>query len=230
MNVAKKLFAESDVVLLVDDHEIVRYGMRLMIEALGCTVLEAATGEEGIDLARKHRIDLVFMDIALPGIDGITASSQLLQLDDKLIVIMLTALPPTSIPREILRTGEIGYMAKSSAADEIGHAIGQALAGELYLCPVVAEQLALENVAEQLALEKVELESVEQSPFENLSQRECQVVLLLIKGYRNREVGDTLRLNAKTVSTYKRRAYEKLGVSSTAELIKLATCWEYIEP
>jgi len=221
LNPTKKSFAESDVVLLVDDHEIVRYGMRLMIEALGCTVLEAGSGEESIELVRKHKIDLVFMDIALPGMDGVTASMRLLQADDKLNVTILTALPVGSVPKNILRSGVVGCMTKSAAADEIEQAIGRALDGQLYLSP---------SIANQLALDSIQHESGEISPFGNLSRREFQVVLLLMKGYRNDDAGDALRLSVKTISTYKHRAYEKLGVTSTAELMKLATCWGFVEP
>lgn len=221
MKPQKKPFSKSHVVLLVDDHELVRYGIRLIVEALGCRVLEARTGEESIDIVQQHRVDVVFMDIALPGIDGITSSLRLLQVDQNLNVVILTGLSVGPVPTALLRSGVSGYMTKASAAAEMEQAITKVLDGGRYLSPVIANQLALTSVQQKEG---------EDSPFDKLSQREFQVVLLLMQGHRNGDAGQTLILSAKTISTYKRRAFEKLDVSSTAELIKLAIFWGVIEP
>jgi two-component system invasion response regulator UvrY len=211
----KKTFLKRCKVLLVDDHELVRHGMRLMLEALGCSVFEADSGEASLDVARRKNVDIVFMDIALPGIDGFTAASQLLGENSKLKLIILTGLRATSVPRAILQSGISGYMTKSAAAEEIEQAIVKVMAGEFYLSPEIAEQLN----------EAGKKEDTEASPFAKLSRREYQVVLSLLKGTSNDDVGEQLRVNAKTVSTYKRRAFAKLGVSSTADLITLARHW-----
>lgn len=240
----KAPLTRSRVVLLVDDHELVRYGMRLILEALGCTVIEAGTGEESILLASTHQVDLVFMDIALPGIDGIKTSLRLLEADKNLKVIILTGLQSGALPKTVLQSGVMGYMTKSAAADQMEQAISKVLQGEIYLSPSIASQMALSSFAveepigpvqegpgelqaesSQLQAETGQVQDDAASPFSKLSQRELQVVMLLMRGYRNEAAGDTLCLNAKTVSTYKRRAYEKLGVENTAEMIKLAMCW-----
>lgn len=215
MTSRKKTFLKRCKVLLVDDHELVRHGMRLMLEALGCSVFEADSGEASLDVARRKNVDIVFMDIALPGIDGFTAASQLLGENSKLKLIILTGLRATSVPRAILQSGISGYMTKSAAAEEIEQAIVKVMAGEFYLSPEIAEQLS----------EAGKKEDTEASPFAKLSRREYQVVLSLLKGTSNDDVGEQLRVNAKTVSTYKRRAFAKLGVSSTADLITLARHW-----
>ena len=189
--------------------------MRLMLEALGCSVFEADSGEASLDVARRKNVDIVFMGIALPGIDGFTAASQLLGENSKLKLIILTGLRATSVPRAILQSGISGYMTKSAAAEEIEQAIVKVMAGEFYLSPEIAEQLN----------EAGKKEDTEASPFAKLSRREYQVVLSLLKGTSNDDVGEQLRVNAKTVSTYKRRAFAKLGVSSTADLITLARHW-----
>lgn len=207
--------------LLVDDHELVRYGMRLIVEALGCTVLEAGTGEKSIELVRKHKIDLVFMDIALPGMDGITASSRLLKVDGKLGIIILTGLHMMAVPKSLLQSGVMGFMTKSSAAKEMEQAITRVIDGEIYLS---------KSIASQMALASCQSVDSEESPFGGLSMREYQTVLLLMNGYRNGDAGEQLLLSAKTISTYKRRAFEKLGVSNTAELMKLAIGWGFVEP
>lgn len=211
----KKRFPKRCKVLLVDDHELVRHGMRLMLEALGCSVFEADSGEASLEIVRRRRVDIVFMDIALPGIDGFTAASQLLRENNRLRVIILTGLRAMSVPRAILQSGISGYMTKSAAAEEIEQAIVAVMAGEVYLSPEIAEQLS----------EAGKKEDTGGSPFASLSRREYQVVLLLLKGTSNDDVAEQLRVNAKTVSTYKRRAFAKLDVSSTADLITLARHW-----
>jgi len=218
----KKPFKESLVVLLVDDHELVRYGMRLIVETLGCTVLEAGTGEKSIELVRRQKVDLVFMDIALPGVDGITASSRLLRVDQQLRIIILTGLHMTAVPKSLLQSGIAGFMTKSSAAKELECAITQVLEGGMYLSNSIIRQMPLVSCHSA--------EGGEDSPFVDLSKREFQIVLLLMNGYRNGDASDQLLLSAKTISTYKRRAFEKLGVTNTAELMKLAMGWGFVEP
>ena len=221
VKVQEKPAVKNHTILLVDDHELVRYGMKLMVEALGCTVLEAGSGEKSIDVVRSNQIDLVFMDIALPGMDGITASTELLKVDRNLGIIILTGLRISAVPKGVLQSGVKGFITKNSAAGEIEQAISRVLGGEMYLSP---------SIARQLALSSFQASDGEGSPFAALSQREIQVVLLLLSGYRNGDAGESLYLSAKTVSTYKSRAFKKLGITNTAELVKLAMCWGFVEP
>ena len=221
MKEQKKPLANSHTVLLVDDHELVRYGMKLMVEALGFTVLEAGSGEKSIDVVRENQIDLVFMDIALPGMDGVTAATELLKFDRNLGIIILTGLRISAVPKGVLQSGVMGFITKNCAAKEFEQAISRVLDGEMYLSPSIAKRLALSSLQ---ATDGVV------SPFAALSQREIQVVLLLMSGYRNGDAGESLYLSAKTISTYKSRAFKKLGISNTAELVKLAVCWGFVEP
>lgn len=200
-------------ILLVDDHELVRAGIRLLIEnALPeAQIIEASTGLEGIEVQRTQPVDLVFMDIVLPGIDGISAALRMLNVAPATRVIILTGRTELVVPKALLNSGICGYITKSSAAEEIHNAIKASASGELFL----SRDLRRRHEANQLT-------GGETSPFDRLSSRELQVVLLLLKGYKTGVVGDALLLNAKTVSTYKRRAFDKLGVDNTADLIKLA--------
>lgn len=204
---------KQPTILLVDDHDLVRAGIRLLIQDFDktSTIVEASTGEESIEIVKAGNVDIVFMDIMLPGIDGVTAALRLLQLDSKLKIIMLTGRNESPVPRALVPAGVCGYMTKSSATEDIKSAIDAARQGQFYLSPDLIGHLDVES-----------WNSDGDNPFDRLSQRELQVVLLLLQGYKTSDTGDLLVLNAKTVSTYKRRAFEKLEVENTAELIKLA--------
>jgi len=201
--------------LLVDDHELVRSGLKLVFEAdvRVENVNVASSGEECVSYVREQRPDLIFMDIGLPGIDGFSTALRLLQLDEDLRIILLTGLEQRPLSRIVLQAGICGYMTKSSAPVEIGRAIDTVFKGGTYICPEIAQQMALDSL-------KNDSESSIR-PFENLSRRELQVVLLLMRGHKPTVVGEMLFLSTKTVSTYKRRAYEKLDVDSLAQLIEL---------
>jgi len=201
--------------LLVDDHELVRSGLKLVFEtdARVESVNVAASGEECIPFVRNQRPDLIFMDIGLPGLDGFSTALRLLQLDEDLRIILLTGLEQRPLSRIVLQAGICGYMTKSSAPDEIRRAIDTVLEGGTYICEEILQQMALDS------LKGDDEDNV--GLFENLSRRELQVVLLLMRGHKPTVVGEMLFLSTKTVSTYKRRAYEKLNVESLAQLIEL---------
>lgn len=201
-------------ILLVDDHDLVRAGIRLLLKDIdpSSIVVEASTGEESIEIMQNTEIDIVFMDVMLPGIDGVTAALRLLQLDSSLKIIILTGRNEAPVPKALIQSGICGYMTKSSATEEIKNAIDAANRGEFYLSPDLDNQLDMGTWNS----------SDDENPFDRLSQRELQVILLLLQGYKTSDAGDSLVLNAKTISTYKRRAFEKLEVENTAELVRLA--------
>lgn len=209
-------------VLLVDDHDLVRAGIRLLIQDLdnSLEVIEASSGEESISIVERGGIDIVFMDIVLPGIDGITAALRLLQLDTNIKIIMLSGRNEGPVPKMLLQSGVCGYMTKSSATEEIKNAIDAANRGEFYLSP---------DLSSQFDIETLNSGGSDESPFDRLSQRELQVVLLILQGNKTSDASDSLVLNAKTISTYKRRAFEKLEVENTTGLVKLAIACGVLE-
>ena len=200
-------------VLLVDDHELVRSGLRMIIETVESvgTVLEAPSGEESIPLIKENTVDLVFMDMGLPGMDGFSTALRLLQINEHLKIIVLTGLKKRPASRVVLQAGICGYMTKSSAAEELSEAIDTVMKGEVYLSKDIAEQMALDSLKNEGIVNRLD----------NLSRRELQVALLLMHGNKPGDVGDMLFLSAKTVSTYKRRAFEKLHVDSMVQLVEL---------
>lgn len=200
-------------ILLVDDHELVRSGLRMVFEGLSAvdTVFEASSGETCIDLVRELPIDIVFMDMGLPGMDGLSTSLRLLQIDEDMKIVILTGLQQRPLAHGVLQAGIRGYMTKSSAPEEIVEAISSIVDGGTYLSKDIASELAMESLKNKGRI----------SPLDRLSRRELQVALLLMNGHKPSDVGSMLFLSNKTVSTYKVRAFEKLQVDSLVELVEL---------
>ena len=200
-------------VLIVDDHELVRAGMRRLLEEnpqLG-TIFEANSGEEALELAREQRFDLVLMDITLPGISGMEASDRLLHIDPDTRIIMVTGKLEGGHIRELLNSGVRGYITKGSSSDEMDRAMRRVMAGEQYLSPDVAQQVAMDMI-----------NGDDENPFDRLTSRESEIIHLLLRGHRNRQISTSLHISEKTVSTHRTRAFDKLHVKTTAELVRLA--------
>jgi len=199
-------------VLLVDDHELVRTGIkRLLNDARGIRVYaEVDSGEAALEAVRGKRPDVVLMDVSMPGIGGLEATRRLTQNYPDLKVIILTVHTDDPFPGQLLKAGAVGYLSKGCSVDEMVTAIKQVNQGERYISPMVAQTLALSLLPGS------------DSPFEKLSQRELQVMLMLMQGQKLTDISDKLCLSPKTVSTYRYRLYDKLGVRSDAELTRLA--------
>ena len=200
-------------VLIVDDHELVRTGIKRILEDTGeiRVVAEASTGEEALQLARQHEPDVVLMDVNMPGIGGLEATRKIIQSQPDLRVIVVTIHVDEPYPTRLLEAGASGYLTKGCAVGEIVDAIQSVHRGERYIGADIARQLALSM-----------LPGGERSPFDKLSQREMQVMLMVTQGHSIQDISDRLCLSPKTVSTYRYRLYEKLGVDNDVELTHLA--------
>jgi two-component system, NarL family, invasion response regulator UvrY len=200
-------------VLIVDDHELVRTGIKRILEdTQGIRVIaEASTGEEALQQVREHRPDVVLMDVNMPGIGGLEATRKIIQAHPDLRVIVVTIHVDEPYPTRLLEAGASGYLTKGCAVDEIVDAIQVVHRGERYIGADIARQLALSM-----------LPGGERSPFDKLSQREMQVMLMVTQGHSIQDISDRLCLSPKTVSTYRYRLYEKLGVDNDVELTHLA--------
>jgi two-component system invasion response regulator UvrY len=200
-------------VLIVDDHELVRTGIRRVLDDVpGIKVqAEAESGEEALKLVRKKRPDVVLMDVSMPGIGGLEATHKLNSIYPDLPVIILTVHTDDPFPSSLLKAGASGYLHKGCKVEEIVAAIKEVHAGGRYIGTAIAQNLALSL-----------LPGNEGSPFDNLSQREMQVMLMLVQGEKVRDISEKLHLSPKTVSTYRSRLFEKLGVRNDADLTRLA--------
>ena len=206
--------------LLVDDHDLVRAGIRRILEddpnvrVIG----EASTGEEAIEMVRNEHPDMVILDVNMPGIGGLETLRKLIQIHPGVRVIVVTVHTEEPFPSRMLEAGALGYLTKSCAVEEITQAIQSVREGERYLCAEIAQQIAL-----------AKLNNGGRSPFEKLSQREIQVMMMVTQGRGIQEISDRLCLSPKTVNTYRYRLYEKLGVDNDIELMRLAVSHGVIE-
>lgn len=200
-------------VLLVDDHQLVRTGIRRILEDAGdmTVVAEAGRGEDALQLVRDLRPDVVLMDVNMPGMGGLEATRKLLRIEPGLHIIAVSIHMDEPFPSRLLEAGAMGYIGKGCDEDEIVRAIRTVAGGRRYLGSDIARQLT--EIAPGARRGK---------PFDTLSQREMQVMMMITQGHRLQEISDTLCLSPKTVSTYRYRLYEKLGVETDVELTHLA--------
>ncbi len=200
--------------ILVDDHELVRTGFRLILDDADDieVVAEADSGESALLLIPQLKPDLVLMDINMPGIGGIEATRTIRRKFPDTHVIVVTVHTEAPFPSKLHEAGAIGYVTKGCPASELLDAIRTVGQGKPFLSAEVARKLSLAK------LSGVDSEL----PFESLSKREMQVLMLIVQGTKNQEISDTLCVSPKTVSTYRHRLFEKLGVQTDAELTLMA--------
>jgi len=200
-------------VLVVDDHAIVRKGISQVV----CDVVgeppagEASSVPEAVARLTAEDWDLVILDLTLPGGSGLDVLEQVRALARRPAVLVLSMLPEGPIAIRCLRAGAAGFLSKESAADELAQAIRKVLDGGRYVSSNLAEQLALEVAR-----------SDPRAPHERLTDREFQVMHLLVDGRTVSEIAAELALSAKTVSTYRTRLLDKLGVRNNVELARYA--------
>ena len=207
-------------VMLVDDHDLVRTGIKRLledhpnIEIVG----EAVNGEQAIQQVSEYDPDVVLMDINMPGIGGLEATRKLLQRKPELKVIVVTMHDDDLFPQRFLKAGALGYVTKGAKVEEILQAIHTVTRNKRYLSPAIAQQIALSQVDEE-----------ETSPFDSLSEREMQVLLMMMDGQSISAISERLCLSPKTISTYRTRLYAKLGVQNDIELTRLALLHGVVE-
>ncbi len=201
-------------VVLVDDHDLFRAGVRSILQAQeGMVVVgEYANGEDAVAAVRAEPPDLVLMDVNMPGIGGVEATRKILQVAPDVRVIAVTVLSDDPFPNQLLDAGARGFISKGSGSDEMLEAIRMVMRGQHYISGDVAQKLTLANFRNR----------GESSPLGALSAREMQVMMMITSGQGTQQISDALFLSPKTVSTYRHRLYEKLDVNNDVELTHLA--------
>ena len=200
-------------ILIVDDHAIVRRGLRELLseEFRGAAFGEASDAQQAMEHLRKKEWDVALLDIALPGKSGLDLLKELKAEWPKLPVLVLSAHPEDQFAVRVLKAGAGGYMTKESAPEELTKAVHKILTGGRYVSPALAEKLAL-GVTKDLS----------HSPHETLSDREYEVMSRIASGKTVTEIAEELSLSAKTISTYRTRVLEKLGVKNNAKIVQYA--------
>jgi len=207
-------------VLLVDDHAIVRAGLRRMLESGGdiTVVAEYDSGEQMLEAYFRDKPDVVVTDLSMPGIGGLEAIRRVLAKDDKARILVLSAHEDTLLPTRVLKAGAIGYLSKRTVPESLVRAVRSVARGETFLDPDIAQKIAMEGLSGQ------------HDPLMDLTDREFEVFRMLAEGRSVSEVAEKLFLSPKTVGTYQTRVLQKTGADNTAALARMAIRKGLIEP
>jgi two-component system invasion response regulator UvrY len=198
-------------VLLVDDHQVVRDGLKTIMreQCIGDVFGEATTAVEALKLAADHTWDLAVVDISLVGRSGLELVRELKQLRPRMPILMLSMHSEEQYARRAFKAGAAGYITKDSSRAELAGAIAKVIAGGRYISPALAERLVVD-------LER----DADRPPHHALSGREFEVMRLMGSGKTVGAIAEILSLSDKTVSTYRARILEKMHLNTTAELIR----------
>jgi two-component system response regulator NreC len=203
--------------LLVDDHQVVRTGLRMLLEGQPDMKIigEAESGLQALEKARELSPDVIVMDITLPDISGIEATKRIKELFPEISVVALTIHEDEQYFFEMLQAGASGYVPKRAAPEDLITSIRAASVGEIYIYPSLAKAL----VADYLSRPSHENENIS---LDGLTTREQEVLSLLAEGLSNDEIGETLQISKHTVARHRENLMRKLELHSRSELVKYA--------
>lgn len=204
-------------VLLVDDHAVVRAGLRLLLESEGDiqVVGEAGDGFEAVEQARKLSPDVILMDISLPNISGLEAARQIRSQNQEVGILFLTMHQSQEYFFHALKVGGAGYIPKSAEDTEVLAAIRAVSSGQTYLHPSVAQMLVSDY------LERLKT-GAPGDPYESLTNREKEILHYIAAGYSNRQIAEKLHLSVNTVHNHRANTMEKLQLHNRMELLRYA--------
>lgn len=203
-------------IVLADDHDIVRAGIRGILAKLNTLEIvgEASNGREALQMARDLQPNIIVMDIAMPELNGLEATRQIVAAQVDVKVLILSMHSSRQFVSEVLKAGASGYLLKNNALRELPIAINAVANGKVYLSPGVAELVVEDYVRHVPATGKV--------AFATLSAREREVLQLLAEGKTSKEIANSLTVSVKTVESHRSQIMDKLGIRTVAELTKFA--------
>lgn len=199
--------------LVVDDHELVRIGLRHILAGYPSIHVagEAVDGETAIRLNREIKPDVILLDVSLPGLSGFEVTSRLKQSCPNLGIIILSVHEEAPYPAQLLEAGASGYLTKGCPETELVQAIQTVARGGRHIGSRIAQQMALSM-----------LPGGQKSPFDGLSAREMEVMLMLADGRKIADIADIMHLSPKTIATYKYRIFDKLDTRSDVDMTRMA--------
>ncbi|MDO9205112.1 response regulator transcription factor [Methylotenera sp.] len=202
----------SAKLLLVDDHAVVRSGLRRLLELnKGIEVIaEADSGEQAYQLYGYLQPDIVVMDISMPGMGGLESARRIIKRHPAAKIIIFSMHETASFASQALRAGVKGYVTKTGVAEDLAHAVAEVASGKTFLSAEIAEKIALQTL------------SGDDDPIQQLTAREFEVFRLLADGKKIEEVADMLKISQKTVANYYTIIKQKLEVSSPIEMVRFA--------
>jgi two-component system invasion response regulator UvrY len=201
-------------VMLVDDHVLFRRALISMLQEAGDVhvVADLSTGEKAVEYVNTYPVDLVLMDINMAGMGGIEATRRILRIAPTVKVIAVTAMGGSPYPDKLLEIGVHGYLSKECRPQEFFEAIRTVMVGNSYISDDVARKVAANCLGKKEA----------GTMLKGLSLREMQIMTMIVNGHNNQDIYNQLNLSPKTISTYRHRLYEKLGVANDVELTHFA--------
>lgn len=201
-------------VLIADDHAVVRGGLKQLFSMMGDIniVGEAVDGKEVLEiLQRVSNIDLLLLDLTMPGISGINLITRIRDMNKTLPILVLSMHHELQVAKRVLKAGASGFITKGSPQEILIAAIRKVAAGGRFVDPVLAEQMMFEKPAQG-----------EEMPHEKLSERELHILNLIARGITINEIAEKLFISNKTVSTHKARLMQKMNLQSNAEVVRYA--------
>jgi two-component system invasion response regulator UvrY len=205
-------------VLLIDDHDLVRLGLRKLLEADPMISIagEARTGTEGAQLNRTLNPDVILLDIQLPDFSGLEVTHRLVAANKNIKILALTSNSDDKLPMRILSAGALGYITKNTSQEQLIQAIKTVYTGKKYISPELAQQMVVSRLDSNKG-------------FEDLSDRESEVMMMVLKGITVKQIAKRLNVTSKTVHSYRSRIFTKLNVKNDMELMLFAVKNHIIE-
>jgi|688.fasta_scaffold790288_1 two-component system invasion response regulator UvrY len=199
-------------IMLVDDHAVVRAGVRRLLEqdAKFTVVAEAESGERAYQIFGEHLPDVTIIDLSMPGMGGMETIKRIVARYPTAKILVLSMHENVAFASQALKAGAKGYVTKSGLADELANAVEWVVSGQTYLGSELSNKIALQ------------LHNAEGDPMQALSAREFEIFRMLVDGVDLNKIAGTLNISLKTVANYQTTIKQKLGVSSPVEMVRLA--------
>ncbi len=199
--------------VIADSQRLVRGCLRDLLQSMHNVQVigEAEDGEQAVQVARSLSPDIVLLDVIMPGMGGLEATQRITRLDNAARVIALTSCVDAPVPAQMMKAGALGYLTRNIDAAELESALRRVYLGKRYVCNEVAQELANYAFDEHV-----------ESPFSILSNREMQIMMMVVNCQKVGEISKNLHLSPKTVNSYRYRIFDKLRISSDVELVLLA--------